>query len=171
MQPTFPLPEADALAHSDQLAAALRAEILAQGGAMPFSRFMELCLYTPGWGYYSAGASKFGAAGDFVTAPEMGTLFAAATANALAPALRGLGAQARVLELGGGSGAFAEAALRHLAGLDALPARPEPGEPPLPAGPADGLPVVAPVPAVVPRRMRVAAFLTLVMPARPIWVP
>ena len=54
MQPTFPLPEADALAHSDQLAAALRAEILAQGGAMPFSRFMELCLYTPGWGYYSA---------------------------------------------------------------------------------------------------------------------
>ena len=65
MQPTFPLPEADALAHSDQLAAALRAEILAQGGAMPFSRFMELCLYTPGWGYYSAGASKFGGSGDF----------------------------------------------------------------------------------------------------------
>ncbi|HDX0804193.1 TPA: class I SAM-dependent methyltransferase, partial [Stenotrophomonas maltophilia] len=74
MQPTFPLPEADALAHSDQLAAALRAEILAQGGAMPFSRFMELCLYAPGWGYYSAGASKFGGSGDFTTAPELGSL-------------------------------------------------------------------------------------------------
>src|SRR5690606_20370133 len=72
---------------------------------------------------YSAGASKFGAAGDFVTAPELGTLFAATTANALAPVLRELGAQARVLELGGGSGAFAEAALKRLAELDAVPAR------------------------------------------------
>ncbi|MQP75842.1 class I SAM-dependent methyltransferase [Stenotrophomonas sp. MYb238] len=123
MHSDLPLPESDALAHSEQLAAHLRAEILAQGGAMPFSRFMELVLYAPGWGYYSAGASKFGAAGDFVTAPEMGTLFAAATANALAPVVREVGPQARVLELGGGSGAFAEVALGRLAELDALPAR------------------------------------------------
>ncbi|MGB3393936.1 MAG: SAM-dependent methyltransferase [Stenotrophomonas sp.] len=123
MHSDLPLPEPDALAHSEQLAAHLRAEILAQGGAMPFSRFMELVLYAPGWGYYSAGASKFGAAGDFVTAPEMGTLFAACTANALAPALRELGAQARMLELGGGSGAFAEVVLKRLAELDAVPAR------------------------------------------------
>jgi len=123
MHSDLPLPEPDALAHSEQLAAHLRAEIMAQGGAIPFSRFMELVLYAPGWGYYSAGASKFGAAGDFVTAPELGTLFAATTANALAPALRELGAQARVLELGGGSGAFAEAALKRLAELDAVPAR------------------------------------------------
>jgi len=123
MQPTFPLPEADALAHSDQLAAALRAEILAQGGAMPFSRFMELCLYTPGWGYYSAGASKFGGSGDFTTAPELGSLFAGSVANALAPVFAQLGAQARMLELGGGTGAFAEAVLLRLAELDALPSR------------------------------------------------
>ena len=123
MHADLPLPEPDALAHSEQLAAHLRAEIMAQGGAMPFSRFMELALYAPGWGYYSAGASKFGAAGDFVTAPELGALFAGATANALAPALRELGAQARMLELGGGSGAFAEAALGRLAELDAVPAR------------------------------------------------
>ncbi|KAF1014822.1 MAG: hypothetical protein GAK31_02309 [Stenotrophomonas maltophilia] len=123
MQSTMPLPEADALAHSDQLADALRTEIRAQGGAIPFSRFMELCLYTPGWGYYSAGASKFGGAGDFTTAPEMGGLFAATVANALAPVFGQLGAQARLLELGGGTGAFAEAALLRLAELQALPAR------------------------------------------------
>ena len=67
---------------------------------MPFSRFMELCLYTPGWGYYSAGASKFGGSGDFTTAPELGSLFAGSVANALAPVFAQLGAQARMLELG-----------------------------------------------------------------------
>lgn len=123
MQSTIPLPEADALAHSEQLANALRDEIRAQGGAIPFSRFMELCLYTPGWGYYSAGASKFGASGDFTTAAEMGGLFAATIANALAPVFGQLGPQARLLELGGGSGAFAEAVLLRLAELQALPAR------------------------------------------------
>jgi len=87
----LPLPESDALAHSDELAAALRAEILANGGAMPFSRFMELSLYAPGWGYYSAGASKFGAAGDFTTSPEIGALFAATLANAIAPVMQQLG--------------------------------------------------------------------------------
>jgi len=123
MPSTFPRPDADALTHSDQFAAALREEIRAQGGSLPFARFMELCLYAPGWGYYSAGASKFGPAGDFTTAPEIGGLFAATVANALAPVLTQLGPQARVLELGGGTGAFAEAVLLRLAELEALPAR------------------------------------------------
>ena len=123
MHSDLPTPDPEALAHSDQLAAHLRAEIQASGGAIPFSRFMELALYAPGWGYYSAGASKFGGAGDFVTAPEMGVLFAATTANALAPVLRELGPRSRFLELGGGSGAFAEVLLKHLHALDALPGR------------------------------------------------
>ena len=123
MHSDLPTPDSDALAHSEQLAAHLRADILAQGGAVPFSRFMELALYAPGWGYYSAGASKFGAAGDFVTSPEIGALFAATTANALAPVLKQLGPQARMLELGGGSGAFAEIMLKRLLELDALPER------------------------------------------------
>jgi SAM-dependent MidA family methyltransferase len=88
---------------------------------MPFSRWMELCLYAPGFGYYSAGRTKFGAAGDFVTAPELGDLFARCIARAFAPTLRALGADADFLELGGGSGAFAVAALRELAAQDALP--------------------------------------------------
>ncbi|OCG93408.1 hypothetical protein LMG933_21710, partial [Xanthomonas euvesicatoria] len=100
MHADLPTPDPDALAHSDRLAAHVRAEIQAAGGAIPFSRFMELALYAPGLGYYSAGASKFGEAGDFVTAPELGPLFAATVSGALAPVLQQLGPQARVLEVG-----------------------------------------------------------------------
>ncbi|KRG40969.1 hypothetical protein ARC20_12080 [Stenotrophomonas panacihumi] len=121
--PDLPTPAPEALAHSDELAALLRAEIDASGGAMPFSRFMELSLYAPGWGYYSAGASKFGESGDFVTAPEIGPLFAAVVSGALAPVLQALGPEARILEVGGGSGAFAEVTLKRLLELDALPER------------------------------------------------
>jgi SAM-dependent MidA family methyltransferase len=55
---------------------------------MPFARFMEMLLYTPGLGYYAAGARKFGAAGDFVTAPEMSGLVGQALAMQIAQALR-----------------------------------------------------------------------------------
>ncbi len=123
MSTDLPLPDADALAHSNRLVAHLRAEIAASDGAIAFSRFMELALYAPGLGYYSAGSSKFGDAGDFVTAPELGALFAATVSNALAPVLRQLGPQARMLEVGGGSGAFAEVMLKRLSALDALPQR------------------------------------------------
>jgi len=118
----LPVPSAAEIAHSDALAALIRNEIAAHG-PMPFARYMELCLYAPGLGYYSAGKTKFGAAGDFVTAPELGDLFARVIAGTLAPALRELGDRADLLELGGGSGRFAAAALRELAKHDALPHR------------------------------------------------
>ena len=117
------MPDADARAHSARLRQAIQEQIIAQRGAIPFSRFMELCLYAPGLGYYSAGARKFGAGGDFVTAPELGSLFAQCVAEALAPVLRELGPDAQFLELGGGSGRFAVAALQRLLALDALPSR------------------------------------------------
>ncbi len=119
----LPTPDADALAHSARLSALIHEQIAAHGGAIPFSRFMELALYAPGLGYYSAGASKFGAEGDFVTAPELGPVFAACVAEAVAPVLRQIGPQARFLELGGGTGAFAEVVLKRLLELDALPDR------------------------------------------------
>ena len=122
MNLTLPEPGADERAHSDELVALIRNEI-SVSGAIAFSRFMELALYAPGLGYYSAGRTKFGAAGDFVTAPELGDLFARTLARAFAPALRELGRDADFLEIGGGSGAFALAALRELAQLDALPQR------------------------------------------------
>lgn len=119
----LPVPDADALAHSARLTALIREQIAAHGGAIPFSRYMELALYAPGLGYYSAGASKFGESGDFVTAPEIGPVFAACVATAVAPVLQQIGPQARFFELGGGTGAFAEVALKRLLELDALPDR------------------------------------------------
>lgn len=117
----LPKPDADESAHSARLVAHIRGKI-AKCGPIPFARFMERCLYAPGLGYYSAGRTKFGASGDFVTAPELGTLFAETLAGAISPVLAGAPA-ANFVELGGGSGAFAEAALRALAECDALPAR------------------------------------------------
>src|SRR3546814_17848406 len=84
---------------------------------------MELALYAPGLGYYSAGATKFGRAGDFVTAPELGSLFAQCIAGAVAPVLRQIGPAATFLEIGGGSGVFAEHAIKQLMAIDAMPAR------------------------------------------------
>src|SRR5688572_17609170 len=66
---------------------------------------MEIAPYEPGLGYYAAGARKFGPAGDFVTAPELGALFG----RTLARQLRALGGP--VLEFGAGSGALAETLL------------------------------------------------------------
>ena len=120
---SLPPPDADARAHSAELEALIRAEIAAQSGAIAFSRFMELALYTPGLGYYSAGATKFGPAGDFITAPELGPLFAACVADALIPILQQIGPEAQMLEIGAGSGAFAETGLKRMLAADALPAR------------------------------------------------
>jgi SAM-dependent MidA family methyltransferase len=127
MTPTsLPEPDPAARAHSERLRAAIDAQIRGSGGAIPFSRYMELALYAPGLGYYSAGARKFGRDGDFVTAPELGTVFARCVADAVAPVLRELrtaGHPVDFLEVGGGSGAFAVAALQRLAELDCTPDR------------------------------------------------
>ena len=55
----------------------------AAGGWISFARYMELALHEPGVGYYASGARKFGAAGDFVTAPELGALFGRTLARQL----------------------------------------------------------------------------------------
>lgn len=122
MRIDLPEPTSAEREHSVTLAGFIRNE-MATKGPLPFSRFMELAMYAPGLGYYSAGKTKFGAAGDFITAPELGSVFARCVAHAIAPALRDIGAHAQMIELGGGSGAFAEDCLRELARLQALPAR------------------------------------------------
>lgn len=123
----LPQPSAAEQMHGERLATLIRDEIAAAGGALDFARYMELALYAPGLGYYSAGAAKFGAAGDFVTAPELGFVFARCLARALAPGLRGAGADDAggrdLLELGPGSGVLAAELLLELERLDALPAR------------------------------------------------
>jgi SAM-dependent MidA family methyltransferase len=117
----LPIPSPDALAHSQRVTAHLRTLIDAAGGWVPFSHFMEATLYAPGLGYYAAGAMKFGAAGDFVTAPEMTPLFGRTLARAIAPVLAETGGE--VLEFGAGSGRLAADLLGELERLDALPAR------------------------------------------------
>jgi len=90
---------------------------------MEFARFMELALYAPGLGYYSAGRTKFGADGDFVTAPELGDVFARCLARACAPVIGEIGAHATVFELGGGSGALCVDLMLALQAQDRVPAR------------------------------------------------
>ena len=108
MQSRFelPPPSPDALAHSQRVKAAILARIAARGGWIDFSEYMELCLYAPGLGYYSAGSVKLGPQGDFVTAPEISPLFAACLAHVIGPLIGGLDPPA-ILELGGGTGRLA----------------------------------------------------------------
>ncbi|MDP3585466.1 MAG: class I SAM-dependent methyltransferase [Thiobacillus sp.] len=117
----LPAPTPDALAHSQRVTAHLRSLIDDAGGWIPFSRYMETALYAPGLGYYAAGAMKFGAAGDFVTAPEMTPLFGRTLAQAIAPVLQETGGE--VLELGAGSGRLAADLLAELDQLGSKPAR------------------------------------------------
>lgn len=123
MVATLPAPSADEQAHSAHLREVIQEQVIAAGGSLPFWKFMELALYAPGLGYYSAGAHKFGAGGDFTTAPEASPLFAACVADALSPVLRQIGPEAVFMEVGGGSGAFAETCLAKLLANDALPTR------------------------------------------------
>jgi len=92
------------------------------GGQLSFERFMEIALYAPGLGYYSAGARKLGAAGDFVTAPEVSALFGGCVARQCAEVLGAL-AGGDLLEIGPGSGRLAVDVLRELERLGRLPRR------------------------------------------------
>lgn len=116
---TLPEPSDEALAHSSRLTARIRQAIIEAGGWLPFARFMELALYAPAMGYYSAGASKFGAAGDFVTAPEMTPMFGAALASQAAQVMSA--SEPRILEVGAGSGRLAADLLRSLEERGSLP--------------------------------------------------
>ncbi|OGI44795.1 MAG: hypothetical protein A2150_05990 [Candidatus Muproteobacteria bacterium RBG_16_64_11] len=118
----LPAPDAHERALSERLSTVIRDEIARAGGTLPFARFMELALYAPGLGYYSAGRQKFGAAGDFITAPEMGNLLARCLARNVAPVLREL-PDGDLLEAGAGSGALAADLLLALEALEQLPRR------------------------------------------------
>jgi SAM-dependent MidA family methyltransferase len=105
--------------HSRAVAEVIRGHIHASGGWIPFDRFMELALYAPGLGYYSAGSMKLGAGGDFVTAPELSDLFSICVARQCGQILIETGGS--ILELGAGTGRMAAVVMDTLASLDALP--------------------------------------------------
>lgn len=116
----MPALSAEEEAHSSAVRALIRERIRAAGGWIPFERFMELALYAPGLGYYSAGSVKLGPGGDFVTAPEISDLFSRCVARQCAQALAGGG---EILELGAGTGRMAAVILESLASRGALPSR------------------------------------------------
>ncbi len=118
----LPLPDAAASAHSERLVAHLQQELMAEGGRISFARFMELALYAPGLGYYSAGSRKFGAEGDFITAPEISPLFSRCLARQVQEVLERVGGK-EILEAGAGSGTMAADLLAELERLQSLPER------------------------------------------------
>jgi SAM-dependent MidA family methyltransferase len=116
------LPEPDAItaAHSAEAAAYIRARIAEAGGSISFAEYMHHALYAPGLGYYTAGSTKFGEAGDFITAPEVSSIFGRVLARQCAEVLAQVEGGA-ILEYGAGSGKLAVDMLRALEELDALP--------------------------------------------------
>src|SRR5260370_23459701 len=100
----------------------LTEQIAASAGWLSFERFMDMALYAPGLGYYSAGAHKLGEGGDFTTAPEVSPLFGACVARQCAEILSALG-KGQILEIGAGSGRLAADVLLRLETLGELPDR------------------------------------------------
>ena len=117
VESALPVPDREALAISQELSTRIAAEIARRGGWLSFARYMEMALYEPGLGYYSNPGQVFGAAGDFVTAPELTPLFGATLARQVSPWLKDpalAGSGQVVLEVGGGSGMLAAQLLNAL---------------------------------------------------------
>jgi SAM-dependent MidA family methyltransferase len=97
-----------ARSRSSALRAGIAAEIQREG-PIPFSRYMELCLYHPQLGYYSRDAEQFGKAGDFYTASDVHAVFGRLLTRQFEEMWRVLGSPARLdlIELGPGRGLFA----------------------------------------------------------------
>ena len=119
MRNSLPNPSSAALEHSHHLTQFIQHDIAAHGGWISFARYMELALYAPGLGYYTAGAHKFGEAGDFITAPELSSLFGKTLARQMQQIMAH--STAHILELGAGSGKLAVDMLTELEALNALP--------------------------------------------------
>lgn len=117
----LPTPDAEQQAHSEALQTHIREVMAAEGGRISFARFMELALYAPGRGYYSAGSHKFGEGGDFITAPELSSLFSRSLARQCEEVLSRIGGD--ILEFGAGRGVMAADILTELERLDCLPRR------------------------------------------------
>ena len=116
----LPVPSPEALGASRALQQRIADEIAASGGWIGFDRFMAAALYTPGLGYYSGGSRKFGAAGDFVTAPEISSLFGRSLAAQVEQILA-LSAP-HLIEVGAGTGRLAADLLLELDARKSLPA-------------------------------------------------
>jgi len=108
----LPEPSALEIKHSFKLIELIVSDI-EQYGVMSFYDYMNRVLYEPGLGYYSAGTTKFGAAGDFITAPELSPLFGRCLAQQC-ESIFSQGCARQLLEFGAGSGRLCEQVLSNL---------------------------------------------------------
>ena len=122
LPPSLPRPDAASVAHSGRVAAYVRERIAEAGGSISFAEYMHHALYAPGLGYYTAGTTKFGEEGDFVTAPEVSSVFGRVLARQCAEVLEQVEGGS-ILEYGAGSGKLAVDMLETLARLGALPSK------------------------------------------------
>jgi hypothetical protein len=109
---TLPLPSPAAQQSSANLQTLLAEEIKKHGNWIPFSRFMELVLYAPQYGYYTGGGHKIGNDGDFITAPTLTPLFARTLARQLQELLPQTAGN--IYEFGAGTGQLAADLLNNL---------------------------------------------------------
>ena len=120
----LPEPNEAASKHSQALQNTIRAEISVAAGWISFARYMELVLYAPGTGYYSNNIPKFGSTGDFVTAPEISSLFGRTIAQQVLQVFQYMGKGGNnILEFGAGTGKLALDLLLELERLGELPER------------------------------------------------
>jgi len=118
----LPVPDDEQLAVSEALKRRIIQEMNASGGMISFEQFMQMALYEPGLGYYAAGSRKFGEQGDFITSPEVSSLFSHCLANFCQQTLANIPA-GHILEFGAGSGIMAADILSELERRQALPER------------------------------------------------
>jgi SAM-dependent MidA family methyltransferase len=118
----LPQPDDASLAHCRKVCESIKQAIDESDGSISFAEYMHRALYSPGLGYYNVGTAKFGAGGDFVTAPEISPLFGRVVAQQCAAVL-GQTLHGQILELGAGSGRLAVEILRKLNDLRSLPQR------------------------------------------------
>jgi SAM-dependent MidA family methyltransferase len=116
----LPVPDEFALKLSENLQEKIRLAILKNGGSISFKQYMQIALYEPGLGYYSAGSSKFGEQGDFVTAPEISPLFSRCLANQCQQVLSEISPSC-ILEFGPGTGTMAIGIMQELGRNNILP--------------------------------------------------
>jgi SAM-dependent MidA family methyltransferase len=116
---TLPTPDLASQAHMEKVKIHLQNLILKQQ-RLSFCQFMQAVLYAPGLGYYCAGNQKFGVEGDFVTAPEISSLFGKCLALQCAEVLKEI-EESSILEFGAGTGKLALDVMRQLEKLSCLP--------------------------------------------------
>ncbi|BCN94086.1 SAM-dependent methyltransferase [Thiomicrorhabdus immobilis] len=112
---SLPEPNEEAIAHSKKLSDNIK-RFLSRHKNLPFSKFMEMALYTPQLGYYAGGLPKIGKSGDFITAPEVSNIFSRCLARQAAQVLSQLD-EANIVEFGAGQGTMAKDILLELENL------------------------------------------------------